>query len=374
MKYLFVLGRNIELSILELSSVFESEEIKFEILKRVKNGVLIEVSRKLDKGFIDRFGGVISIGIVLASGDEEKISRELKEQSLYGGKSNKLNYVILNFNARNFDFISSYLKQRFRDDKLKATKKPINGLVKMQDGKSFPKVSSPLVNERYFLFEDYFGRIVEVCDYDSVEKRDMGKPVRRNELSISPRLAKIMINLSGVKKGEVLLDPFCGIGVVLQEALLQGITVQGIDKDKTAIAGAKSNLNWFEFSNKNYDLINSDSSQTQVTPVNVIVTEPDLGELQKRIVSSEKAKKITEGFEKLMVDVLNNVKNSVSGKIVFTAPLILTEKKRIGCNFRRIIAETGMELVIEPVADFKENSIVGRDIVVLKVGKGSFKN
>jgi hypothetical protein len=37
----------------------------------------------------------------------------------------------------------------------------------------------------------------------------MQKPIRREELAISPRLAKILINLSGAKKNNLLLDPFC---------------------------------------------------------------------------------------------------------------------------------------------------------------------
>ena len=53
------------------------------------------------------------------------------------------------------------------------------------------------------------------------------------------RLAKILINLSEVKDEEILLDPFCGIGVILEEALLQNINVIGIDKDKKAVDRCK---------------------------------------------------------------------------------------------------------------------------------------
>ncbi len=366
MKYLFVLGRNVELSILELKCFFEREEISFKILKQIDNGVLIDVSKKLGKGIIDNFGGVISIGEVLALGDKEEIFDKLDGQLLYRGKSNKLNYVIMNFGSKDFDFISDYLKKHFRNEKLKATMKQLGGRVKMQDGKQFPKVSSKLINEQYFLFENNFGRIIEVCDYDSIEKRDMGKPIRRNELSISPRLAKIMINLSGVKKGKILLDPFCGIGVILQEALLQEIEVLGIDKDKEAINSARLNLNWFKFLKKDYNLINSDSSRVKISQVDVIVTEPNLGELQKRVVSPEKAGQTIKQFEKLMIKVLNNLKKSVSGRIVFTSPFILTRKKRVACNFEKIISNTGLKLVAGPIADFRDDSIVGRNIIVLK--------
>ena len=71
MKYLFILGRNPELSIAELKAVFP--RVDFE---RRDNAVLAEFQETLDAGFIDKLGGVISIGIVLGeNGDLE--SKEL---------------------------------------------------------------------------------------------------------------------------------------------------------------------------------------------------------------------------------------------------------------------------------------------------------
>ena len=85
----------------------------------------------------------------------------------------------------------------------------------------------------------------------------MEKPFRREELAISPRLAKIIINLSEVKTKGKIIDPFCGIGVILFEGLLKNLNVTGIDIDKNAIEGAEQNLEWGKFSNKNYKLANS---------------------------------------------------------------------------------------------------------------------
>ena len=67
------------------------------------------------------------------------------------------------------------------------------------------------------------------------------------------RLAKILINLTGIKQNQVLLDPFCGTGTLLQEALLRNINVIGIDKEKTMINKAERNLKWLK---KNYKINN----------------------------------------------------------------------------------------------------------------------
>ena len=365
-KYLFIVGRNIELSVAEIKSFLEREKIDFKITAKVKNGVLVETERILQKGVIENFGGVVSIGEVISEGNFEKISRELDEKTLYSAKGNKLNYVVFDFNGKSSEEILGYLKNRFKEERLKATLKKISGRIELQNGERVSKVSSNLINEQYFVFLDTFGKIIENYDYVSVEKRDMGKPVRRSELSISPRLAKILINLSQVKKGETLLDPFCGIGTILQESLLQSIKVIGIDNDKTAISNAKINLEWFKFKRENYEVINDDSSSVKIQKVSGIATEPDLGELQKKIPTTEKAKELIRKYENLMIRVLKNLRKDVRGKIVFTAPLVETINGKISPDFNRIANSAGLRIVLGPIQEFREKSIVGRNILVFE--------
>jgi tRNA G10 N-methylase Trm11 len=364
MKYLFILGRNIELSIAEIKSVFERDEINFEIVSRVINSILIETDKKIPEGLVKMLGGTISIGEVLASG--QNILKELDKQPLYSVEGNKLNYVLFNFDGNNFDDIKLYLKRRFKEERLKATEKKLTGNIKLQSGEFVPKVSSNLINEQFFVFKNNFGRIIETTNPDEIEKRDMEKPIRRAELSISPRLAKILINLSRVKDKEILLDPFCGIGVILQEALLQNIKVIGIDKDKNAIHNARLNLKWFNFNEDNYKLINGDSSIIRIQETNGVATEPELGELQKKVPSPEKAKEIVNEFENLMIKVLKNIKQYVNGRIVFTAPLIILKKKRFSCDFEKIAKETELQITESPIEEFREDSFIGRSILVLQ--------
>ena len=365
MKYLFIVGRNVDLSVEEIKSFFKKEGINFRIISIFSNGVLVETERIL-RGIVDKLGGTISIGEVLAEGEAKKIIEILDNKSLYNVKGNKLNYVVYNFNGKEFERLSFYLKNRFRVEELKATEKKLTGRISLQGGEEAPKVSSNLIDEQYFIFENAFGKIIEETDYEKIEKRDMGKPVRRNELSISPRLAKILINLSQVRGGETLLDPFCGIGTILQEALLQNIDVIGVDKDRKAIDCSELNLKWFKFNKGNYKLINEDSSKIQISEFQGIATEPDLGELQRRMPSESKAEEITKTFEKLMIGVLKNLKRNVTRRIVFTAPLIQTEKKKVSCNFNNISLMTGLKIAKGfPIEEFREKSIVGRSIIVM---------
>lgn len=366
MKYLFIVGRNIELSVAEIKSYFEKEEINYEIISQVKNGILVETEKKFEKGVVENFGGVVSIGEVLVEGNFEKISRKLENEILYSVKGNKLNYVVFDFGGEIYEDVCLFLKRKFRAEKLKATEKKLTGRIELQGGKKVEKVSSNLIDEQYFVFGKFFGRIVENYDFVSAEKRDMEKPVRRSELSISPRLAKILVNLSQVKKGGTLVDPFCGVGTVLQEALLQGVKVIGIDKDKKAVGSARTNLNWFGFKRENYKLINDDSSSVKLPNSDGVATEPAFGELQRKIPTSETAREMNRKFENLMIKVLSNLKKSVKGKIAFTAPLIETNRGKISPDFNKIARETGLKIVLGPIQEFREKSIVGRNILVME--------
>ncbi len=360
MKYLFILGRNPELSLMELKSYFTKEKNKILSQKLITNGFLIELEKEISKELIDKLGGTISIGKVISEIDE------LEKADIYMGKENKFNYCLWNY-SKEEDEVSNYLKKRFRSEKLKSTEKKLKNFMELQNGDKAQSLSSKLINEEYFVFDNFFGKIIQKSDYESIEKRDIKKPVRREALSISPRLAKILINLSEVKNGETLLDAFCGIGVILQEALLQKIKVIGIDKDQKAIQGAKTNLKWFKFSEENYKLINEDSSKASFGNVSGMSSEPDFGETLKKIPTKEKAEKMIKKFENLMVHVINNLKNKIDGKIAFTAPLIRIGKKRVGCNFEQISKRISLRLKEGfPIPEFRHNQIVGREIVVFE--------
>jgi len=378
MKYFFILGRNPKLSLTEIISYFNRINNPVKSYSENKNSVLIDVEKDISENIIEKLGGTIAIGMVIASGSIENIFDNLKDENLYSGTKNKFNYIIWNFADSNDVFeLSVYLKKIFKLDKLKSTEKRFSGNLKLQSGEIIPMPSSNLIEEEYFLFysqidkKNYFGKIIKKCDYKKIEERDMNKPIRREELSISPRLAKIMINLSQVLENGKILDSFCGIGTILQEALIQNITVVGIDNDEDAIEGARKNFKWFKFSKEKYELIVGDSRRINLNyDLNVLVSEPSLGDILKKQPSVNESQEILRKFENLMINVLNNFKKNVKGRIVFTAPFILINRRkgeRVSCNIDNILNKTKLKLLDGfPIAEFREGQIVGRDIFVLE--------
>jgi len=54
------------------------------------------------------------------------------------------------------------------------------------------------------------------------------------------------VNLSSIKKGETMLDPFCGTGGIVLEAGLVGANVIGSDVEEKMIEGCKKTLEFYE--------------------------------------------------------------------------------------------------------------------------------
>lgn len=88
-----------------------------------------------------------------------------------------------------------------------------------------------------------------VQDIEAYAARDQGRPKRDSRVGmLPPKLAQTIINLASgqndPKDISPLLDPFCGTGVVLQEALLMGFSVLGSDLEPRMIEYTDKNLFW----------------------------------------------------------------------------------------------------------------------------------
>lgn len=108
---------------------------------------------------------------------------------------------------------------------------------------------------------------VKVQDIEAYTRRDRERPKRDAKVGmLPPKLAQILINLGSGSIPEAklqnicdipadqpippnildqtVLDPFCGTGVVLQEALLMGYGAYGSDLDQRMIAYSQGNMEW----------------------------------------------------------------------------------------------------------------------------------
>ncbi|WP_298523629.1 TIGR01177 family methyltransferase [uncultured Methanobrevibacter sp.] len=94
--------------------------------------------------------------------------------------------------------------------------------------------------------------------------------------SMSPKLARCMVNLSRVKEGQLLLDPFCGTGGILIEAGLIGCKVLGSDIYWKMKNGAAINLEHYGITD--YRTFNIDVRELKMyEKVASVVTDPPYG-------------------------------------------------------------------------------------------------
>jgi hypothetical protein len=97
--------------------------------------------------------------------------------------------------------------------------------------------------------ETYLAQTTHIQDIDAYAKRDQGRPKRDAFVGmLPPKLAQTIVNLGAgnleAATDHVILDPFCGTGVVLQEALLMGYGAYGTDLEPRMVDYSQKNLAW----------------------------------------------------------------------------------------------------------------------------------
>jgi tRNA G10 N-methylase Trm11 len=97
----------------------------------------------------------------------------------------------------------------------------------------------------------WLAQTVAVQDITAYAARDQYRPKRDARVGmLPPKLAQIIVNLATADTnplyGAVVLDPFCGTGVVLQEAIMMGFDVYGTDLEPRMIQYTDENLKWLQ--------------------------------------------------------------------------------------------------------------------------------
>ena len=256
MKYLAVLGRQPEISIAELESLSDIEWHEMSSSGRVAaarrhgGGALtlaLPRSGMPEAGIsvplnIDRLGGTLKLAVEI-KGKPLEYLQKLPEGKLTIGVSDysvkasrktatlealKLKKILVR-HGRSVRVVEN------KDAVISTAASLHNGL----SGKNPRKVELIKFNDEWY-------RVIGVQDVDAYTKRDQARPARDAYVGmLPPKLAQILINLCGpLEAGSVILDPFCGTGVVLQEALLMGYQAYGTDINERMVEYSKRNIGW----------------------------------------------------------------------------------------------------------------------------------
>ncbi|MBI3956019.1 methyltransferase domain-containing protein [Candidatus Gottesmanbacteria bacterium] len=162
------------------------------------------------------------------------------------------------------------------------------------------------------------GETEAVQDFEAWNARDYGRPYADPKAGmLPPKVARMAINLasasthSRINASRILLDPFCGMGTILGEALLTGWSVIGSDQSEEAVEKAKKNIEFLQGTSLQdrkevpYGLFVSDATHIseKIAPesIDAIVTEPFMG---PTVVETENVKNVIKGLEKLYIGCL----------------------------------------------------------------------
>ena len=80
-------------------------------------------------------------------------------------------------------------------------------------------------------FRLFFGRLVGEGQRDLITKFSLKKRLFIGNTSMDPQLSFLMANVAAVRKGSLMLDPFCGTGSLMLTCAQFGACVMGSDID-----------------------------------------------------------------------------------------------------------------------------------------------
>ncbi len=180
-------------------------------------------------------------------------------------------------------------------------------------------------DRRHFLATTIF-----VPDSEAFRQRGMHRPIAGSSMALSPRLARTLVNLSGLSKGESLLDPFCGSGTIISEGALLSLNCIGLDVSHTRVAQARRNLAWLEKQSAkplSHRIETGDARNLERTSrVDGIVTEPILLPKFSSTPSPQRAKKLVQNAGRVYSESLYSMAKVVrkAGRVVIVVPAVRT--------------------------------------------------
>lgn len=333
-QYLFVLGRTPKLALVELEAIASS-------VSSLRSDILLASCELEPVQLMQMLGGTVKVCEVAFTGSTPTLT-DIRTILLEEVKNNVLVFGISTYAVHSpfttkmlftlkEELVEQGVRTRFIESKHDS---PLSSVVIAKQ-----KVTELIVVQTSDT-SWYVGVTRAVQDFEQWNTRDFGKPFSDPKHGmLPPKVARMIVNIAksaltktmGGIKTPILLDPFCGTGTILVEALTVGCLPIGADISEQAIEKSRKNVAWararFALKPEAINVFACDAthvSDVVKSPVHAIVTEPYMGNTNAsdfgRVIEYEKAKNIIKGLEKLYIGCLREwSKILVTGGIIVMA-------------------------------------------------------
>ena len=228
--------------------------------------------------------------------------------------------------------------------------------------------------------QTHLARTIYVQDIDDYAKRDFGRPKRDAFVGmLPPKLAQTMLNLAQVNPGMRILDPFCGTGVVLQEAALMGASIYGTDVSERMIEFSLKNLEWLRIT-YHIDLdayleVADATTTTWQQPIEAVICETYLGRPLTHLPPADELQIIIKECDDITAKFLTQLNSQLAagtrccvavpawfnGRTFKHLPIV-DDLEKMGYNRISFKHASNTDLIYH-----RENQVVARELLVITV-------
>ena len=372
LKCIAILGRQPELGLIELESLLGATGVE----PFGGEAALIN-----DCIHIDRLGGAVKLGEVLYRGVATSLRDVPVDIATLSMRETKTPFSLSAYGSKETPqmLISAglELKKKLRERGSVRLVAPSKGLAVS----AAELIHNKVIAAGFELLIIYAGeemilaRTLGVQDINWYSRRDYDRPMRSAKVGmLPPKLAQILVNTT---HAEIVYDPFCGTGVMLQEALLMGREARGSDLSETMVTSSRKNLPWIGeqvgYALPNWSIKLADARQVELPVGCAVVSEGYLGPNLTHTVSIGELNIIRTELLGLYRDCLAHWARQLPGgsEVSITVPAwrigskwhylnLVDEATKLGYTLK------SFEHVRLPVLYARSDQFVGRQLLLLR--------
>lgn len=386
MKSIAILGRQPALGIAELESLFGATAIA------PFGSLACFIYKHPSEIDFARLGGSLRLCKVLTDlpNDWSAIEKHLLENAPKHAENidGKLNFGISVFgvkiSAKRVASSALALKKALRTSGLSVRMVPHTSLTLNSATVLYNKLTSKNAWELCVISDGkqtYLAQTYSIQDIDAYAARDQARPMRDAKVGmLPPKLAQTIVNLAvNQHPVKAILDPFCGTGVLLQEAMLMGYGQYGTDIEPRMVEFTEKNMSWVarEFGSEvsgYFDVGDATTFRWRAQSFESVACETYLGQPLSTLPPSDQLSKIMHEVNFLHHRFLQNISAQIQSgtRICLAVPTWRGKHEFLHLPALAHLTEMGYNRVkFKHVSDdeliyHREGQVVGRELLVLE--------